>query len=203
MPLGRLALVRSAVRLSFFTVTWNGVVGVTALVAASVSGSSALVAFALSTLLDSSASAVLIWRFRREQSDPRVADRVERRAQTWITLAMLASAAYVGTKSVGALLDVSHPESPTLGVILALASLLVLPGLARMKFQVAAGLASLALRSDAVLTAAGAALAAITLAALIVNSALGWWWADACAALLIAVGLAAEAIRVLVRHRFG
>jgi hypothetical protein len=45
--------------------SWNGVVGGTALVAAITSGSSALVAFALSTLVDSSASAALIWRSKR------------------------------------------------------------------------------------------------------------------------------------------
>jgi divalent metal cation (Fe/Co/Zn/Cd) transporter len=39
-------------------------------------------------------------------------------------------------------------------------------------------------------------------AALLV-SALGWWWADPLAALLIAVALATEAVRIAVRHRFG
>ena len=84
-----------------------------------------------------------------------------------------------------------------------MASLLVLPWLARMKFRVAAGLGSRALRGDSVLTTAAAALAAITLAALVLNSALDWWWADPCAALLIAAGLTTEAIRVAASHRFG
>ena len=116
---------------------------------------------------------------------------------------MLASAAYVGTQAVRALIAGDHPEPSTLGAVLAVLSLLVLPWLARLKFRIAARLASQALRGDGVLTAAAAALAAITLAALLVNAALGWWWADPCAALLIAAALASEAIRVAVRHRFG
>jgi hypothetical protein len=34
------------------------------------------------------------------------------------------------------------------------------------------------------------------------RAALGWWWADPVAALVIAVALATEAIRVATRHRF-
>jgi divalent metal cation (Fe/Co/Zn/Cd) transporter len=60
-----------------------------------------------------------------------------------------------------------------------------------------------ALRGDGKLTIASAALAATTLAALVVNSAFGWWWADPMAALLIAIALAFEAVRIALRHRFG
>ena len=197
------ALVRSALRLSYFTVAWNGAVGAVALVAGIISGSTALTAFALSALLDSFASVVLIWRFREERRDPEAAERLERRAQAWIVVAMLASAAYVGAQATRALVAGDHPEPSTVGATLAVASLLVLPWLARLKLRVAAGLSSQALRGDGILTAAAAALATITLAALVVNSALDWWWADPLAALMIAAALAAEAVRVAVRHRFG
>ena len=82
-------------------------------------------------------------------------------------------------------------------------SVLVLPWLGRKKLRVAAALPSVALRGDGVLTLATAALAAITLLALLVTSTLGWWWADPVAALIIAIGLAAEGLRVAIRHRFG
>lgn len=72
-----------------------------------------------------------------------------------------------------------------------------------MKLEVAAGLSSGALRGDAILTLASAALAVTTLAALVVNAALDWWWADPIVALLIASALALEGVRVAMRHRFG
>ena len=59
------------------------------------------------------------------------------------------------------------------------------------------------MRGDAILTLASAALAATTLAALIVNAAFDWWWADPIVALLIAGALGLEGVRVAVRHRFG
>lgn len=159
--------------------------------------------FALNALLDSSASGVLVWRFRRERRDPVAAERLERHAQALIATAMLIIAAYVGVQAIRALVDESHATTTAFGVALAAVSLVVLPILGIRKLNVAAGLQSPALRGDAVLTIAAAALAAITLVALIVNSTLGWWWADPLAAVMIASALATEGVRVLIRHRFG
>ncbi len=199
----RSAHLESALLLSFATVGWNGLVGAAALVAAFASGSPALAALALNALLDSFASAVLVWRFRRERADPAAAEQLERRALGWIALAMSLVAVYVGFQAARALVQGSHPEASILGLILAALSLAVLPWLGSRKLMVAARLGSPALRGDGVLTLAAAALAAITLAALLLSSAFAWWWADPIAALVIAAGLAVEAVRIAARHRFG
>jgi divalent metal cation (Fe/Co/Zn/Cd) transporter len=88
-------------------------------------------------------------------------------------------------------------------VTLTVASVLVLPWLARAKLRVAAQLRSRALRGDAVLTGASAVLGGLTLTALLLNRELGWWWADAAAALVIAAALAAEATRAAAEIRSG
>ncbi len=116
---------------------------------------------------------------------------------------MVVVASYVAYKAANALADQSHPDETLLGLLLAAISLVVLPWLGRAKLRVAAMLASPSLRGDAFLTLAAAALSGITLAALAANSILGWWWLDPIAALVIAVALAAEAVRVAVRHRLG
>jgi divalent metal cation (Fe/Co/Zn/Cd) transporter len=197
------ALLRAALRLSYFTIVWNGVIGASALIVGLTTGSLALAGFALNALLDSSASVVLVWRFRRERTDPEAAEHLERRAQTWIIAAMLVIAAYIGVQAVRALLGGSHPEPSVLGLSIAAVSLLVLPPLGILKLSLAGRLESPALRGDGVLTLAAAALAVITLVALILSSTLAWWRADPLAALLIACALAGEASRVAVRHRFG
>jgi divalent metal cation (Fe/Co/Zn/Cd) transporter len=203
MESSRGSLIASALNLSYFTIAWNGIVGASALVVATLTGSLALAGFALNALLDSSASVVLVWRFRRERSDPAAAEHFERRAQTFIEIAMALVALYVGVEAVRALLHGSHADESVLGIILAGVSLLVLPLLGRSKLRVASALPSRALRGDAILTLAAAALAAVTLVALALTSAFAWWWADPAAALIIAVALAVEATRVAVRHRFG
>jgi divalent metal cation (Fe/Co/Zn/Cd) transporter len=199
----RAQLVTSALRLSQFTIVWNGLIGAAALVVSSLTGSLALAGFALNALLDSSASAVLVWRFSRERSDPAGADRLERRAEAFIAVAMLVVAAYVGFEAIRALLDGSHADESALGIGLAVVSLVVLPWLGRRKLQVASALPSRALRGDAVLTLAAAALAAITLAALVLTAGLDWWWADPTAALVIGAALAVEGARAAIHHRFG
>jgi divalent metal cation (Fe/Co/Zn/Cd) transporter len=196
-------LVDSALRLSYFTIVWNGVIGAIALVVGFTTGSLALAGFALNALLDSSASAVLVPRFRKDRSDPVAAEHLERKAQTWVVAAMFVVAVYIGLEGIHALAEGSHPASSAFAVMIAALSLLVLPVLGFMKLRVACSLVSPALRGDGVLTLAAAALAAITLFALLADSQLGWWWADAAAALLIAIALATEATRVAVRHRFG
>jgi divalent metal cation (Fe/Co/Zn/Cd) transporter len=205
-PLGadsRTELITFALRLSYFTIAWNGVIGATALVVATVADSLALAGFALNALLDTSASAILVWRFRRERSDPQAAERLELRAQIFIAVAMLVVALYIGFEAARALSDASHAEESLLGVALAVSSLVVLPWLGRRKLRVASALPSRALRGDGVLTLAAAALAGITLAALLMTEAFGWWWADPLAALVIAGFLAVEAVRVALHHRFG
>jgi divalent metal cation (Fe/Co/Zn/Cd) transporter len=199
----RARLVSSALRLSFLTIGWNGASGLVALVLSVLTGSLALAGFALSALLDSSASVVLVWRFRHERENPLATEQVERRAQTFIEIAMGIVAFFVGARAVHGLLRGSHTHESDFGMVLALLSLFVLPLLARRKLQVAAALQSAALRGDGVLTLAAAALAAMTLIALVATAAFGWWWADPGVALLIALALGIEAMRVAVRHRFG
>lgn len=199
----RRSLLASALRVSYFTIVWNGVVGIAALIVGVTTGSLALAAFALNALLDSTASLVLVWRFRRERTDPVAAEHLERRAQTWVIAAMYAVALYVGVQAVRALIQGSHPQPSPLAFGIAAASLLVLPALGVMKLRLGALLASPALRGDGVLTLAASTLAFVTLVALAANSLLDWWWADPVAALVISGALAAEATRVAVRHRFG
>ena len=199
----RAALIESALLLSFITIAWNGVIGLGALGAAVVAGSPALAGFALNALLDSSASVVLVWRFRREGKNPAAAAHLERRAVGWIALAMFVVALYVGVQAVRALVSDSRPETSVFGAVLAGLSVAFLPWLGTRKLDVGRRLRSPSLRGDAVLSLAAAALAGLTLTALLLNSKLGWWWADPVAALVIALGLGAEAIRVTIRHRFG
>jgi divalent metal cation (Fe/Co/Zn/Cd) transporter len=183
--------------------------GMTALVVGLTIGSLALAGFALNALLDSSASLVLVWRFRTERTDPVAAGHLERRAQTWIVVAMLVVAAFVGVDALRALVNGSHAQPSSFGLGIAAISVLLLPALGAAKLRLAGRLGSPALRGDGVLTIAAATLALVTLVTLVTlvaletNSVLGWWWADPVAALVIAIALAAEATRVSVRHRFG
>ena len=199
----RIVLVASAIRLSFLTIGWNLLAGVSTLAASVTSGSLSLGGFGLNTLIDTAASVALVWRFKKEASDESAAERLERRAETAIGLAMGAAALYLTAQGVHSLVVGANPKTSIVGLVIIGLSLILLPGLAYTKARVASLLRSRALRGDAILTAASAGLALLTLAALVANTSLGWWWADAGAALLIAAALGTEASRAIweVRRR--
>src|SRR5918999_2163028 len=115
----RAVLVASALHLSYFTIAWNGVVGAGALVVGMLADSLVLAGFALNALIDSSASLVLVWRFRWERRDPAAAERLELRAQAFIVAAMSVVALYVGWEALQALADESHADESPVGIGLA------------------------------------------------------------------------------------
>ena len=198
----RAALLDSALRLSFLTIAWNGVVGGTALVLSFLDDSLALAAFALNALLDASASAVLIWRFRKEQRDPVAAEHLERRHRPGSSWRWAWSPSTSGCRPSAPLSRLapgsvglrSDPRRP-------------LPDRAAVAWEAEAarrrrpGESGPSWRRSS--DARGCDAGRDHLTALLQNSTLGWWWADPLAALLIAVALATEAVRIAVRHRFG
>lgn len=117
---------------------------------------------------------------------------IERRAARVVGGILVLIGLYLAVAAVVALTNHSHPQRTVVGIALTAASLLVLPVLARAKLRLAGQLGSSALRGDGVLSLAGAALAGATLAGLLAESAFGWWWADALAALVIAGTLLRE-----------
>lgn len=187
---------RRAVELSVVSVSWNTIVGLAAVGTALATGSLSLIGFGINAVVDSFVSVLLIFRFRAEErGHAERAARAEERAERVATMAFVLIAAYLTVQSVRALARGTGHAVSFFAIVIAVASLLVLPVLGRAKLRVAAVLGSRALRADSLLTLFGAALAAVTCAALVLGRLVGWWWADAVAALVIAVLLLAEALR--------
>lgn len=178
---------RRALVLSALSIGWSGVVGAVAVAAALGSGSLSLLGFGVDALIDATASAALIWRFTVEARQPERAHRVEAAAERVIGVALVLLALYLGISAVRSLVVQAHPEPSSVGVVLLVASVVALPLLALAKYRVAASLGSGALRADSVLTGAAAVLAGIGLVSIGVTEAFGFWWADAVAALIVAL----------------
>jgi divalent metal cation (Fe/Co/Zn/Cd) transporter len=193
----RHGLLLAATRWSVLSLVWASLVGATSLVAGLAVSSVALVGFGANSILDGSASAVLVWRFRHERLSTAEVDAVERRAALVVGTAMSGVALYLIISGISALATHSVPDRSVVGIVLTAASVCVFPVLARAKLRLAAALQSRALRGDGVLSLAGAVLAAATLTSLVLDAAFGWWWADAVAALLISAMLLAEGMRTI------
>jgi divalent metal cation (Fe/Co/Zn/Cd) transporter len=194
----RQAALRRAARLCGATVLWNLTVGTAAVATAVVAHSLSLIGFGVNAVVDSSVSALLVWRFADEAAGrSRRAEEVEHVALRVAGAAFSIIAVYLFVQGVRSLVLMKHPEDSLFGIVEGLAALAVLPLLAISKYRLSRRLHSSALRADSLLSASGVVLAAAALASLLLYRALGWWWADAVAAILIAAVLAPQGVRSL------
>ena len=173
-------------------------VGTASLVAGFEAGAVALVGFGAGAFVDACASVVLVWRFRLERVGRAETDRLENLAARAVAVVLMLVGAYLTASAISELVSAVEPKRSTAGIVLTAASLVVLPILARRKLALAGPLGSRALRGDGLLSLAGASLALATLLSVALDQALGWWWSDAVAALLIASLLVAEGGRMNV-----
>lgn len=197
----RAALVRRALWLAMFTVSWNVVEGVVAMAAAFLAGSRALAGFGVDSFVEALSAAVLIWRLRVEQRQPDRAEGVERRAVRLIGVAFLALAALVGAESVRSLVAGDEPEASAVGIGLTVVSLVVMPALTRAKRRVAVEMGDRSVGADNAQTMACVYLSAAVLAGLALNAVFGWWWADPLAALAVVAFLVHEGGEALRTER--
>ena len=172
-----------AVRLAWATIVWNVVEAVVAIGAGTAASSIALIGFGLDSTVEVMSAVVIVWQFRG------LAEDRERRALKLIAVSFFALAAYVGVQAIIDLLRRVEPKSSTVGIGLAIASLVVMPMLSRAKRRNGNAMGSATVVADSNQTKLCAYLSAILLAGLILNATAGWWWADPLAALSIA-GLA-------------
>lgn len=185
-PDQRNRLVKRGLWLAALTITWNVIEAVVAISAGVAAGSLALVAFGFDSIIEVLSAWVVVWQFRGELRGGYDEER-ERTALKAIAVTFFLLAAYVGFEA-GRELLFAHGEADdsTVGIVLAALSLAVMPTLALAKRRTASDLGSPTLRADAQETLLCAWLSAALLAGLVLNAAVGWWWADSLAALVIA-----------------
>jgi divalent metal cation (Fe/Co/Zn/Cd) transporter len=188
----RPTLLRRGIQLSAVSVAWNGIAGALAFALAIATGSLSLLGFAVDAVIDSAASVALIWRFGEEGRNPARAERIERFAERIVGGVLLAAALALSVGAVRSIVAHSQVETSVGALAILVASIAILPPLAIAKRRVAGDLRSGALRADALLTAAAAVLACVSLLGVVASTLLGLWWADAVGALVIAAFLARE-----------
>jgi divalent metal cation (Fe/Co/Zn/Cd) transporter len=191
--LDRRAVAEHGKRLEYFTMAWNGLEGLVALIAGTFAGSISLVGFGVDSFIEVISGSALLWRMSvdaHEQSR----ERNEKLSLRIVGVCFLALALYVGYESISDLVSRKAPERSIPGIILACVSLVVMPVLSRAKKKVGNELGSAAMHADARQTDFCFYLSAILLGGLLLNAGLGWWWADPTAALVMVPIIANEGI---------
>ena len=183
-------------RLEYFTIAWNTLEGLVAIAAGAIAGSISLVGFGIDSFVEVTSGAALLWRMSADADEHR-RERIERITLRIVGACFLALAVYVGYEAASDLLRKKAPEHSLPGIILACASLVVMPLLSRAKRGVASNLKSAAMRADAKQTQFCTYLSAILLGGLLLNAAFDLWWADPVAGLVMVPIIAKEGVEGL------
>jgi divalent metal cation (Fe/Co/Zn/Cd) transporter len=159
-------------------------------------GSVALVGFGFDSLIEVTSGAALLWRLNSDVDESR-REHIEAITLRIVGVCFLLLAAYVSYDSIKSLTRREEPHESIPGIVLAIASLIVMPLLVRSKRKVARGIKSGALMADSKQTELCTYLSAILLAGLLLNALVGWWWADPIAALVMVPIIIKEGVGTL------
>jgi divalent metal cation (Fe/Co/Zn/Cd) transporter len=185
--------VRLGKRLEYFTVVWNCLEALVSIVAGLIAGSVSLVGFGLDSLIEVASGAALLWRLHHDLNPSR-REEVERTTLRIVGWSFLALTLYIVYESVSTLIHRQLAERSIPGIVIAAASVIVMPVLAKAKRRVAVGIGSRAMTADSRQADFCAYLSAILLGGLLVNALFGWWWADPVAGLAMVPIIAKEGV---------
>jgi len=176
---------RRGLWLEWFTVAWNVVEASVAIGAGLIAGSVALVGFGVDSGVEVISAVALLWRLYRAgpHASAEEHSNAERKALYLVAATFFLLAAYITYEAIGSLLSGEGPESSTVGLVLSVLSILIMPTLAYLKGRTGREMGSRALVADSKETWVCAYLSVALLAAVGLNAAFGWWWADPVGAL--------------------
>jgi len=196
------SLQKKALRLSYFTVGYNILEGLVSLLAGSWAGSIALVGFGLDSFVESLSGGVMIWRFIRPKGlAPAEEERLERRAVKIVGWTFFVLAAYILYESLNKLIFREVPAPSLLGIVIAGASIIIMPVLFYLKYRTGEAMGSASLMADSKQTLACAMLSVALLIGLGLNYLYGVWQADPVIGLVIVALLSREGYHTLMEER--
>lgn len=186
--------------LAAITIGWNLFEGMVALAAGYWSGSLALVGFGLDSTIETISASIVGFRFWSESrgASSEKNEILERKAARCVGLLLLLLAAYICFDAVRKLLGfTAEAKESLLGIVLTAVALIVMPLLARAKYESAKALESKAMKAEAFQSLICAWMAGATLVGLALNALFHWAWADPLAALLFVPAVIKEGIEAL------
>ncbi len=160
---------------------YNSLEALIALTAGAIASSTALIGFGLDSVVEVASALAITWQYAHHTP----ADR-EHRALRIIAWSFFALAAYVSFDAITTLAGARDPEHSSLGIALTALSLVIMPVVSYAERRTGRELGSASVVADSKQTLLCSYLSAVVLGGLLLNSTLGWSWADPIAGLVIA-----------------
>jgi len=187
-----------ALYLSYFTVGYNIIECIISIIAGIIASSTALIGFGSDSFVESLSGIIMIWRFKKHgfiSEDEE--DKIERKAELLVGITFFIFGIYVLFESIRKLYFLEKPESSIVGILIAIASIIVMPVLFYFKFKTGRSIGSKSLVADSKQTLACLFMSISLLVGLLLNYLFGFWQADSIVGLLIVVFLFKEGYEIL------
>jgi len=186
-------LYKKGLRLEYFTVGYNILEAIGAIVFGGLAASIALIGFGLDSIVESLSGLVLIWRLKKHgKISPEAEERIEKRATKFVAVTFFILGLYILSEAIRKLILAEAAEPSLAGIIIAVASLIIMPLLSWQKYKTARRIDSRALAADAKETLACSFLSVALLLGLGANYLFGFWQADPIVGLIIVAFLFRE-----------
>ncbi len=181
-------LTKRGLRLAQFTIGYNVFEGIVAVTAGLAAGLVSLVGFGLDSGIESISAIIVAFRLSARLRDGHTDEAKERVALRGVAITFFLLAAYVTIVGVRDLLAGETPDTSTVGIVILVLSLIVMPWLAWAKTRVGRSLGNDRLiLADAAETRICVLLSASTLLGLVAFTLTGQAWLDPVAGFVIAV----------------
>jgi cation diffusion facilitator family transporter len=187
-----------ALKLSYFTVGYNIIECVLSIISGFIAGSTALLGFGSDSLVESLSGIIMIWRFRKHNIKSKdEEDKIEKKAVFFVGIAFFTFGIYILFESIKKLIIQEKPEPSIIGIIIAIASIIVMPLLFLSKYKTGKSIGSKSLIADSKQTLVCLFMSFSLLIGLGLNYLWDLWQADPIVGLIIVVFLFKEGFELL------
>jgi len=191
-------LYKKALFLEYFTLLYNILEAFFSIIIGNLSNSIALIGFGLDSVVESLSGIILIWRLKKHGFvDEEEELEIEKKATKLVGLTFFILSFYVLIESIRKLIILEKPDPSLAGLIIAVASLLLMPLLFYQKNIIGKKIGSKALIADSKETLACAFLSLPLFLGLTLNYLFGFWQADPIVGMIIFIFLLKEGIEII------
>jgi len=190
-----------ALKLSYFTVIYNIIECIVSIISGFIAGSTALLGFGSDSLVESLSGLIMIWRFRKHgivSKDEE--DEVDKKATFFVGITFFIFGLYILYESIRKLILGEKPEPSIVGIIIAIASIIVMPILFYLKFKTGKSIGSKSLLADSKQTLVCLFMSISLLIGLCLNYLFDFWQADPIVGLIIVAFLFREGYEIIFEH---
>jgi len=195
--------VKKGINIEIVSILWMIVEAAVAIGAGIVAHSLALTAFGADSIIELVAGGILLWRLYVESNGASLerVQQAEKRASWVVGVALMTLAVYIVVMAGYDLWTQSGSETSMLGLVLAVASGIIMPYLSRAKKKIGTQIGSKALRADGSCSIVCAYMAWTLIVGLVLTAFLGWWWLNALAGLALVYFIVKEGIEAIQEAR--